>query len=194
MTEAFDRRDLVRGALAVLPLLAGAGLSGPACAAPQTGGGGAPRDFDFFLGAWRVHHRHLKHQLVGSQDWEEFEGTMRCVLLLGGMANINESVANRPGGVSHGLGLRGYNAETGAWADWTINPRNPTAIDPPGVGRFAGGVGDFFSDDDLDGVPIKVRGRFSPIGPTQCQWEQAFSKDGATWETNWIMRYTRTGA
>jgi hypothetical protein len=32
------------------------------------------------------------------------------------------------------------------------------------------------------------------ITPTTCRWEQAFSTDGgATWETNWIAEFTRTG-
>ncbi len=51
----------------------------------------------------------------------------------------------------------------------------------------------FVSDETFEGKPIQVRGIFTPITPTSMQWEQAFSPDGGqTWETNWVMRYTRT--
>ena len=34
-------------------------------------------DFDFLVGAWRVHHRRLKERLAGSHEWQAFDGT--CV-------------------------------------------------------------------------------------------------------------------
>jgi hypothetical protein len=33
-------------------------------------------DFDFLYGHWRLHHRKLKHRLVNSHEWIEFEGTL----------------------------------------------------------------------------------------------------------------------
>ena len=34
-------------------------------------------DFDFLVGDWQVGHRRLRKRLVGSQDWDEFGGTLR---------------------------------------------------------------------------------------------------------------------
>lgn len=154
--------------------------------------GGSPHDFDFFIGDWTVKHRRLKRRLVGSDDWQEFDGTCRCWPLLGGLANVNERVAMRPDGTSSGLGLRAFDPQTRTWADWNLGAAAPHRIDAPIVGRFRDGVGVFLSDDTHEGVPIKVRGRFSDIAPGSAQWDQAFSTDGGkTWETNWIMRYTR---
>jgi hypothetical protein len=31
-------------------------------------------NFDFEIGRWQVQHRHLKHVLQGSTDWEECTG------------------------------------------------------------------------------------------------------------------------
>lgn len=153
---------------------------------------GTPSDFDFFIGSWTVKHRRLKQRLVGSDDWQEFDGTCRCWSLLGGLANINERVANRPDGVSSGLGLRAFDPKTRTWADWNLGAKDPHRIDPPIVGTFKDGVGTFLSDDTHEGTPIVVRGLFSHITPRSAQWEQAFSTDrGKTWETNWVMRYTR---
>jgi hypothetical protein len=191
MTNDPDRRTmmLALGGLSALALVAQAG---PAAADGANLATGASRDFDFFLGSWDVHHRRLKTRLVGSTEWEEFGGTTLCQSLMGGIANINDSIVERPARTSRSIGLRAYDAQTGNWADWSLSGRNPTSIDAPGVGRFENGVGVFLSDDSFDGRPIKVRGRFSSLNPRLAQWEQAFSADaGQTWETNWIMRYAR---
>lgn len=75
-----------------------------------------------------------------------------------------------------------------------LDARDPHRIDVPIIGRFQDGIGTFVSDDTFRDRPIKVRGLWSRITPTSLQWEQAFSPDGGkTWETNWVMRYTRTG-
>jgi hypothetical protein len=59
-------------------------------------------------------------------------------------------------------------------------------------GRFHGGVGTFYADDTFKDKPIRVRFLWSGIQANTCRWEQAFSPDGgATWETNWIMEFTR---
>jgi hypothetical protein len=196
MTDGPHRRHLVQLALAALPSLLTIGDAGGAAAqtatAPPAGGAGPQHDFDFFLGDWKVHHRVLRKRLAGAGDWDEFDGTTKCQALLGGLVNLNESVSNRPSGVTRGLGLRGYDAKTQTWADWYLDARNATVLDPPGIGRFENGVGVFLSDDTFEGRPIKVRGRFSSLSPTEAQWDQAFSPDGGkTWETNWVMRYTR---
>lgn len=184
------RRQVLQWTMASLPaLLAFGGLGMTLPAAAATAG---IHDFDFFLGNWRVHHRRLRKRLAGSRDWDEFEGTSRCQSLLGGVVNINESESRRGGQTYSGLGIRAYDAASGQWADWYLDGGKPTAIDAPGVGRFAQGVGTFLSDDTFEGRPIKVRGIFTPVAADTCQWEQAFSADaGRTWETNWVMRYTR---
>jgi hypothetical protein len=159
---------------------------------PVTGAPGSIRDFDFFLGSWTVRHRRLRKRLAGNTDWEEFNGTTRCQSLLGGVVNLNESLARRETGPTAGLGLRAYDAKTDTWADWYLGAANPHGIDRPGIGRFVNGVGTFLSDDLFEGRPITVRGQFRSLSPSEAQWDQAFSPDGgATWETNWIMRYTK---
>ncbi len=190
-----DRRRIMQ--LSLLASAAGLMPLSDALAAlpePNSGLAGPSHDFDFFVGSWSVKHRRLKQRLVGSQDWQEFDGTCRCWSLLGGIANINERIAYRPDGTSHGLGLRAFDEKSGTWADWNLSSKEPHKIDVPIIGRFKDGAGVFLSDDTHEGIPIKVRGMFSKITPTSAQWEQAFSTDGGgTWETNWVMNYTRTG-
>lgn len=199
MTPDPDRRRMMQlSLLAAVSGLMPLGGTGSAAARDigkdAATGAGSVRDFDFFLGAWQVRHRRLKERLAGSNEWEEFDGICRVVPLLGGSCNINERVVNRPDGAYRGLGLRAFDPKTGTWADWNLDARDPHRIDVPIIGRFQDGIGTFVSDDTFRDRPIKVRGLWSRITPTSLQWEQAFSPDGGkTWETNWVMRYTRTG-
>ncbi|MGN7918114.1 MULTISPECIES: hypothetical protein [Lysobacter] len=195
MTDSIDRRRLLQWSLAAVPglMLLGTAAGAEKATKENARRAGAERDFDFFLGSWDVKHRRLKKRLAGNNDWEEFEGSTRCQSLLGGIANINDSVSYRAGGVYRGMGLRAFDANSQTWADWWLDGRNPVKIDTPGIGRFEGRVGTFFSEDLHDGKPVRVRGVFTHLSDSRMQWEQAFSPDGgATWETNWVMRYTRT--
>jgi hypothetical protein len=57
------------------------------------------------------------------------------------------------------------------------------------VGAFRGGAGEFFGDESVDGRTVLCRFLWTSDPP---RWEQAFSDDGGkTWETNWIMEFTR---
>jgi hypothetical protein len=186
MTPNTDRRQM-------LQLLISAAVPAvmPAHAFAASGAG-REHDFDFFLGRWQVGHRRLKRRLASNQEWEEFAGATHCQSLLGGFANINDSIVNRSGGTYRSIGLRAFDAKTSTWADWYLSTRSPTRIDLHGKGRFAQGIGTFLSDDTYEDKPIKVRGLWTPIDADRFQWEQAFSADdGRSWETNWVMRFSR---
>ena len=90
-----------------------------------------------------------------------------------------------------GFTLRLFDADAQTWSlFWVSSRRN--VIDPPVVGRFVDGRGEFLGDDSYEGRPIRVRYIWSAITQTSARWEQAFSVDGdRTWETNWIMELTR---
>ncbi len=155
------------------------------------------RDFDFWMGSWRIDNERLVGRLKGSTTWENFEARCHARHLPGGIGNYDDflPVSWRPGFV--GMSLRAYNPATGLWSIYWLD--NQTGgldanghLLPPVVGRFTDGVGVFEGDDTLDGRPIRVRFIWSQITPTGARWEQAFSPDGgATWETNWVMRMTR---
>lgn len=153
-------------------------------------------DFDFFVGEWRAHHKRLKERLAGSQEWQEFDGTCSNRRLADGFVNADDNVFDKPGGAVRGVGLASYDASTGEWAAWWLDGSNPHAdLDPPAKGRFANGVGTFYSDDTLRGRPVRVKVTWSGITQDSVHWEQAFSGDrGKTWETNWITDFRRVSA
>ncbi len=166
------------------------GLQAPAATVDPAPTGDV-HDFDFLVGRWAVRHHRLKERLAGSQEWEDFPGTLVNWTTLGGRGNVGDNVMERPGATIRGLGIRSFDTGTSQWAVWWLDTRSPS-IDPPMKGGFKDGVGTFLADDTFNGRPIKVRVRWSQITATSAHWEQAYSADGgATWEINWTSDFTR---
>jgi hypothetical protein len=149
-------------------------------------------DFDFFHGRWTVHHRRLKDRLAGCTEWDIFGGSTAVQPLLGGAGNVDDNVIELPGGTYRAATFRAFDPATEQWAIWWLDGRHPHSVDVPMIGCFENGIGTFFADDTHQGRPIKVRFLWFRITPTSARWEQAFSPDGGkTWETNWVMDFTR---
>ena len=152
-------------------------------------------DFDFFIGSWRVAHHRLRERLAGCTDWDDFGGTSVTRKILGGLGNIDDNVLDLPGGAYRAVTLRAFDPATGNWTIWWLDGRRPGSLDSPMVGRFGDGIGQFHADDTLAGRPIRVRFLWTLTRPGCPRWEQAFSPDGGkTWETNWVMDFTRADA
>jgi hypothetical protein len=148
------------------------------------------RDFDFWMGSWKVHNRVLRERLAGSTDWVEFEATSVARPLLDGLGNEDEFRTDHDGGFI-GMSFRFYDPEKDQWAIYWADTRRPGLLDAPVFGSFSGDVGIFEGDDTFEGRPIRMRFIWSGITTPSPRWEQAFSEDGGeTWETNWIMDFT----
>jgi hypothetical protein len=153
--------------------------------------GGGADDFDFLHGAWRVRHRQLRDRLAGCDEWIEFDGTMEADPILGGLGNFDRNVIGLPSGRYEASTLRLFHPETRQWSLHWIDGRDPK-IDPPLYGSFEDGAGTFFGGDSFRGRPIRLRFLWERPTPTTARWDQAFSADGGvTWETNWIMEFSR---
>jgi hypothetical protein len=161
--------------------------------APAAGRDGQ-RDFDFLHGTWRVHNRRLRRPLTGSGEWYEFEGSTVERPIWDGQANLEEYEATLPDGRRlRGLALRLYDVRAKRWTIHWSNSVSGT-LDAAMTGTFRDGRGEFYSHEDFQGRMILVRFYWTSPGPNAARWEQAFSADGGrSWETNWIMEFTRTG-
>ena len=187
---ARTRRDFI----AAMSIAGGAAALGlPAFAAAQSGGKDPAHDWDWLLGSWDVWHRRLKDRLVGSDEWEEFTGKSAFWLTMGGLGNVDDNSLEIPSGSYRGLSIRAFDAGSGKWAIWWLDGRNPTHIDPPVLGAFAGDTGTFIGRDTFRDRPIVIRFVWRDIQGPRPWWEQAFSPDdGVSWEVNWRNYFTRT--
>jgi hypothetical protein len=146
-------------------------------------------DFDFLHGRWHSRQRRLRKRLAGCDEWDEFPADLHCQPILGGLGNTDE--LSSPAMSYTGLALRLYDEADRTWSIYWI-AGGAAAIEPPVVGHFAGGVGDFTGPDTHEGMPVLVRYRWSDITATSARWAQALSADnGATWETNWTAEFSR---
>lgn len=150
--------------------------------------------FAFQTGSWRVEHRKLAQRLAGSDQWIAFGGTCRAWETLAGGGNVEDHVIDDPRGAYRAGAYRMLDPATDRWSIWWFDPRSP-ALSPPVIGAFDGPTGLFHADDSFDGRPIQVRFIWRVDDRDHLHWEQAFSDDaGQSWETNWTMRFVRTGA
>lgn len=149
------------------------------------------RDFDFFMGRWKVQNRRLRERLAGCTEWDEFEATTVARPILDGMGNEDEYSTEYAGGYV-GMSFRFFDPETGLWSIYWADSRYSGLLDPPVVGSFSGDTGIFEGEDEFEGRPILVRYTWSRVTTPTPRWEQAFSEDGgSTWETNWVNDFTR---
>ncbi len=151
------------------------------------------RDFDFWMGRWSCRNRWLRERLAGSTSWEEFDATVVARPTLDGLGNEDLFRTDHAGGFT-GMSFRFFDPEERRWSIYWADSRRPGVLDPPLFGAFDEDVGVFEGDDVYDGRPIRVRFVWSGVTTPRPRWEQAFSDDGGdTWESNWVMEFTRAG-
>ena len=148
-------------------------------------------DFDFLVGKWKMHNRHLDKRLANCRDWTEFDSSDVNTKILRGAADMDTySTTQFPGmggKLFEGLTLRLFDPKTRLWSLYWI-ASNTGKIDPPVVGSFdQNGVGHFFGKDTFNGKPILVVFRWDARNKERPVWGQAFSPDNRkTWEWNFF--------
>ena len=148
-------------------------------------------DFDPLLGKWKYHLKCRLHPLTGSNEWVEFEGTGGCFKVWDGGSQLDTVELDGPSGQIEGLTLRVYNPQSHQWRLYWAN-RKIGILDPPQVGEFKNGHGEFFAQDTINGKTILIRFDWTNLTTNSPHFEQSFSNDGGkTWEVNWITDQTR---
>jgi hypothetical protein len=153
--------------------------------------GNQSHDFDFNFGTWKTHVSRLQHPLTGSTAWIEYEGSSFVRAVWGGRASLFELEVDGPAGHIQGVGLRLYSPQARQWSLNWANGRDGL-LTTPMFGEFKNGRGDFIDREAFTNRTIFVRNSFTGITSNSSRFEQSFSDDGGnTWETNWIMSFTR---
>jgi hypothetical protein len=147
-------------------------------------------DFDSLIGAWKYHLKRRMNPLTGSNTWVEFEGRGVCRKVFDG-ASVDQIEVDGPTGHIEGLTLRVYNPQSHQWRLYWAN-KKVGILDPPQVGEFKDGRGEFFAQDTVNGKTILIRFVWTNTTTNMPHFEQSFSDDGGkTWEVNWITDQTR---
>jgi len=135
----------------------------------------------------------MPRPLTGSTEWTDLNGTGACYKVWGGRAQLDTIEVDGASGHIEGLTLRLYDPSSRQWRlSWANNRTG--RLDPPQIGAFHEGCGDFYTTDTISGKTILIRYDWSRMTSGTPHFEQAFSPDGGrTWEVNWITDQTRTG-
>ena len=148
-------------------------------------------DFDFELGSWKIHLKRLEHPLTGSTKWVEFDGTSVTRKVWDGRAELEQFETDGNAGHIEGLTLRLYNPQSHQWSLYWANSKIGV-IDPPQIGEFKNGRGEFLAQDTINGKVVLIRYVWTNLTTPTPHFEQSFSNDGGkTWEVNWITDQTR---
>ncbi len=148
-------------------------------------------DFDPLIGTWKYHLKRRLHPLTGSNTWVELDGTGVCYKIWDGRANLDTIEVDGPNLHIEGLTLRLYNPQSHQWRLYWANSKTGV-LDPPQVGEFKNGRGEFFAQDTINGKTILIRYVWTDLTTNSPHFEQSFSDDGGkTWEVNWITDQTR---
>ncbi len=151
-------------------------------------------DFDFNLGTWNTQVTRLLHPLSQGLGSAQYQGISVVSTLWDGRANVLVLEADGPAGHIEGLGLRLYNPGSHQWSlNWASSADGE--FQPPMIGQFVEGHGDFFDQEVFAGKSILSKNAFYGVSTNCARFEQAFSVDGGrSWEINWAMTFTRTPA
>jgi hypothetical protein len=148
-------------------------------------------DFDPLIGTWKFHVKRRLHPLTGSNTWIESDGTGVCYKIWDGRAELDTIEIDEASGHLEGLTVRTYDPQSHQWRLCWANSKHGI-MDPPQVGKFKDGRGEFFAQDTIDGETILVRYAWTEMTTNSPHFEQSFSDDGGkTWEVNFIADQTR---
>lgn len=143
-------------------------------------------DWAFLAGHWKVENKRLK-----AGQWETFQSSLRNRPVMGGLGNVGDNVFEAPGGTYRGMSMRVFDPKQQMWRSWWLDGRTPQDIGPAVAGRFDRGTGTLIGEDRVNGEKVQVRSQWSRITPKSAHWEQALSRDGRRWETNWVAELER---
>ena len=157
-----------------------------ACDSPEA------RQFDFWIGEWNV--RNLSPGVDADSEWvDDGMATNRVYSVVNGCGIVEHWEGIRKGRHIYGFSVRAFNEETQKWVlvlNWP-SPNRPRFGILRGV--FRHGRGDFFSKfQNAEGNDVLNRYSFADVAHDSFRWDAAISPDeGKTWETNWIMEFSR---
>ncbi len=151
------------------------------------------KDFNFFVGSWKVRNKKLNKRLANCDAWTEFEAKSECRKLLQGFANTDSFYTTFDGKPFEGMTLRLFNPITKLWSIYWADS-NVVVLDVGQIGSFDGEIGEFYARDVFEEKPIIVKFKWDKTNVDAPVWSQAFSMDeGKTWEWNWYMYFQKQG-
>lgn len=150
------------------------------------------RQFDFWIGEWKVQNRFKQ----ADNSWQDQGGArVEIFAVLNGKAIMEFwNGTARDWKETKGFSLRYFDPETEKWQLALNWPQKDNGGFFFLEGEFRHNRGEFFSEhQNQNGEPVINRYTFADISDSTLRWNDGTSLDGGkTWETKWIMEFSRT--
>ena len=159
------------------------------CTSPEA------RQFDFWIGEWNV--RNLSPGATVESEWvDDGMATNRVYSINNGCGIIEHWEGIRKGRHMYGFSVRAFDTEQQKWVLVLNWPQPNQAGFGVLTGVFRHGRGEFFAKfQNAEEKPMLTRYSFADAAHDSFRWDAAISSDeGKTWETNWIMEFSRRDA
>ena len=169
-------------------------LPSPCLLAQEAAQHDGQRDFDFLVGAWKIHLKRLVQPNNGSKEWLELDGTVICRQVFDGRAEIEEFNVESHDKKMHiqGLAMRFYNPVSHQWSIWWANAKDGAMFPPAVVGEFKNGRGEFYDQEVVNGRVVFTRFVWTATTTNSPHFEQSISTDGGnSWELWWVTDQTK---
>ena len=151
-------------------------------------------DFDYLVGNWNISNRTLKEPLSGSDEWQTFDATQECRVILLGLGNFDIFHTEFGGKPFEGFTARLFDPQTRLWTIYWADS-DAMKLDDGKVGSFDGDEGDFFGREIVAGKDVIVKFHWDKRNPKAPIYSRAFSADaGRTWEWNWYSNFSARGS
>ena len=165
-------------------VIAGILLCAPLLARAQSAPRDGSHDFDFARGSWHTHAIQVSDPFDGGAHTQVLDGTKIARPIWNGRAWLEEIEADGPSGHWEGASLFVYNPRAGQWSQTYIDGSGET--DPPTIGSFSDGRGEFYGAEVYQGRTVLVRGVWSNITADAHRYEIFYSRDGGR---NWVSAF-----
>ena len=148
-------------------------------------------DFDFESGRWKIAWRQLQHPLSASHVWIVKSGLVHIARPLWAGAALAQLEDEQPRPHFLGLMVHLYDEQSHQWKVYWGDGSSGD-MDPPLIGGFKNGRGEFLGHDTIGGKPVLVRVEYSRITASSFRAEQFLSADdGKSWEATLIQDFSR---
>jgi hypothetical protein len=149
-------------------------------------------DMDFQVGNWRTDVTIIKDPFNKPNEVIHMKGTKVARPVWNGKAYLEEIEADGPSGHWQGANLFLYDPVAHQWSQNYVDSSVGRMDGTPSIGGYRDGNLEFYSQENVDGRAVLVRGVWKDFTPNSHTYEIARSNDGGrTWHTSFIARVTR---
>jgi hypothetical protein len=149
-------------------------------------------DMDFAQGNWRTDIVQIKNPFDPNSPVTHMHGTKKVTPIWDGKGWLEQIEGDGPGGHWEAANVALYDPATHQWNNYYADSADGRLDSTPEVGEYRDGTVEFYSQQNVGGRVLLVRGVWKDIKPDSHEYDIARSIDGGrSWHTSFIARMTR---